>query len=111
MSKIGFTWDRRWERVVALSGIGEDLADGAMGRTVTWRALLFSRGHGDAKDGCGAVHARVGGCAGGGGSRTEGGARCHMFEGGGERVCAEDVERVGGLFGGGGHWLDACGRL
>lgn len=103
MGKIGFTWDRRGETVsgvMAVPGIGEDLADGA-GRTVA-RGTGFWGGHGDAEDGGGAVHAGVGRGGGRGGSGAEGGAGGDVFEGGGDGVCAEDVEGVGGGIAGGG---------
>lgn len=100
MDKIGFTWDRRRESVYGVmpfSGIGEDLAHGTVRWTMAWLAL-FCWGHCDAEDGGGAVHAGMGWCGGRGCSRTEGGARSHMFEGGGDGVCTEDVEGVAGLF-------------
>lgn len=96
MGKIGFTWDRRGESVsgmMAFPRIWEDLAYGAV-RSVA--RAVFAGGDGDTKDGSSAVHARV--CGGRGRSRTEGGAGGDMFEGGGDGVCAEDVEGVGGWF-------------
>lgn len=111
MEEIGFTWDRRRERVRVemplFSRIGEDLADGAMGWTVAWLAL-FRGWDCDAEDGCCAVHAGVGRGCGGGCSRTESGAGGDVFEGGGDGVCAEDVERVARLLRG---KLWACGGL
>lgn len=106
MGKIGFTWDRRGERVCGVmpfSCIGEDLADGAV-RTVAWRAW-FCGGHRDAKDGGRAVHAGVVWGGGGGDSGAEGRAGGDMFEGGRDGVRTEDVEGVGGWLRGGRHVL------
>jgi hypothetical protein len=96
MDKIGFTWDRRRERVLMpFSRIGEDLAHGAVRWTVSRRALVGGS-HRDAKDGGSAVHAWVG--QRGGSAGTKCGAGSDMFERGGDGVSAEDVEGVAGLF-------------
>jgi hypothetical protein len=112
MGKIGFTWDRRGERVCGVmpfSRIGEDLADGAV-RAVAWRAW-FCGGHRDAEDGGRAVHAGVGRRGGRGDSRTEGRAGGDMLEGGRDGVGAEDVEGVAGWFRGGRHVLRTGRRV
>ena len=97
MGKIGFTWDRRRERVsgVAFPGIWEDLAYGAV--LPVARMAMFAV-DGDAKDGCGAVHAWVGCSRGGPGA--DGSAGGDVFEGGGEGVSTEDIEGVAWAGGG-----------